>query len=435
MCSYGKPHHEPYTTALKIFNASNNKTIVFEDSKTGILSGQQIYPKLLIGIETIYKSNELINYGCNISYPNFSKIVLSDLINNEYYINQHNNINNIIYKALKFKSKYNNIILSDININHNKLKGGNIADIIEFNILNSKYILKYENVSNNGLAIMARKLDLYNREYYFYSNISTFVPIKIPKFISFIYDTDSKPNGVILENLNKPNFIINLNLNTNNINISLDIINKMTILHSHFNKFNLSKMFSLLKTNNSMTFINDFIHVKYNEFIHKWKCFCNPHIINTLNHILSNFTLIQQNLSSNYLTLIHGDIKSPNIFYDINNNFEPYFLDWQHCAIGKGTQDLIFFIIESFNIDNLPHLYPLFINYYYTKLIEKDNSNYSYSVFIKDLHNSLCYIPFFTAIWFGTIPEDELIDKNWIYFFIQKLLFLINLNINPDYQF
>jgi len=46
--------------------------------------------------------------------------------------------------------------------------------------------------------------------------------------------------------------------------------------------------------------------------------------------------------------LIHGDIKSPNIFYDTKCGFEPYFLDWQHCAIGKGAQDLIFFIIEKF---------------------------------------------------------------------------------------
>jgi hypothetical protein len=30
-------------------------------------------------------------------------------------------------------------------------------------------------------------------------------------------------------------------------------------------------------------------------------------------------------------------------------------------------------------------------------------------------------VPFFTAVWFGSMPEDELIDKNFPFFFIQKL--------------
>ena len=31
------------------------------------------------------------------------------------------------------------------------------------------------------------------------------------------------------------------------------------------------------------------------------------------------------------------------------------------------------------------------------------------------------YTPFFTSIWFGTFPQDELIDTNFPYFFISKI--------------
>jgi hypothetical protein len=65
-------------------------------------------------------------------------------------------------------------------------------------------------------------------------------------------------------------------------------------------------------------------------------------------------------------------------------------------------------------------------NYYYKILID-NNINYPYDEYKKDLKYALCYIPFFTAIWFGSMPMEEQIDKNWIYFFIQKLFCLLKL--------
>ncbi len=40
---------------------------------------------------------------------------------------------------------------------------------------------------------------------------------------------------------------------------------------------------------------------------------------------------------------------------------------------------------------------------------------------IPDIKNAMFYFPFFVAIWFGTTPNNELIDVNFPYFFIQKL--------------
>jgi hypothetical protein len=47
--------------------------------------------------------------------------------------------------------------------------------------------------------------------------------------------------------------------------------------------------------------------------------------------------------------------------------------------------------------------------------------NYSIDDYNKDFENAIYYFPFFVAIWFGTISDDELIDKNFPFFFIQKL--------------
>jgi hypothetical protein len=53
--------------------------------------------------------------------------------------------------------------------------------------------------------------------------------------------------------------------------------------------------------------------------------------------------------------------------------------------------------------------------------------NYSLEEYEKDLKDSLCYVPYFTAVWFGTTPDDELIDKNFPFFFIQKLFYLMDI--------
>ena len=66
------------------------------------------------------------------------------------------------------------------------------------------------------------------------------------------------------------------------------------------------------------------------------------------------------------MTLIHGDVKSPNLFYKKKDyGYEPYFIDWQYICIGKGVQDLVFFMIESFEVSKLKILKDLFLNYYY----------------------------------------------------------------------
>ena len=48
----------------------------------------------------------------------------------------------------------------------------------------------------------------------------------------------------------------------------------------------------------------------------------------------------------------------------------PYFIDWQYICIGKGVQDLVFFMIESFEIDTINKYKNIFKYYYYIKLIE-----------------------------------------------------------------
>ena len=78
-CKFGKPNKEPYQKAIDIYNINNNKCFIFEDSKTGLMSGKGVYPKLLIGIETNYDKNTLINVGANITIKNYLNFDINNL--------------------------------------------------------------------------------------------------------------------------------------------------------------------------------------------------------------------------------------------------------------------------------------------------------------------------------------------------------------------
>jgi aminoglycoside/choline kinase family phosphotransferase len=318
--------------------------------------------------------------------------------------------------------------------NETNLKGGFIASVIAFDseMMDKKesYIVKYENERENNLSLMAKRLELYQREYYFYESVSRYLMnvIKIPKYVGCIYD-DMKECGMILENLYKRGKMrVNLNLNEESIDVSLKVIDRMAKMHSIFWDKNLKRV--LPKLNGSMDslfypFFGNYIEEKYKIFSEKWKHVLTEEQMNRLDDIYVNFDKIQRSMSSSPTTFIHGDIKSANIFYDMEDGNEPYFLDYQHCAIGKGVQDLIFFVIESFETERIKVLYPIFKNYYFEKLRENGIVNYSMKEYENDIKNALCYVPFFTSIWFGSLSYDELIDKNWPYFFIKKLVFML----------
>jgi len=420
-----KPSPEPYVRAMKHFRISSSKCFIFEDSKSGILSGKNANPKCLIGINTSYSDHELESAGVDICISNYSKIDI-DLL-----FHFHNLSLNKITKYIGDSLPY---LTGDIIFNTNKLKGGFIADVNEVTIVNAngektEAILKIENKNESDLSKMANALELYEREYYFYDYISKYVNIPVPKYYGLVKDDSGKNIGVLLENLFKTgNYTINLNLNESNIDVSLKIIDYMAKFHVKFWNKNNKQIYPGLKTSMDPTFSptwQNFIENRWPLFKEKWGKILKPDQLSLGEDIMLQFNAIQQRMSIGHTTIIHGDIKSPNIFYNIDIGYEPCFIDWQHIAIGKGVQDLIFFMIESFDINTIPIIYPIFTNYYYRKLREYNIENYSYVEYSNDLHDALCYVPFFTAVWFGTVSYDDLIDKNFPYFFIQKLFSLL----------
>ena len=409
-CRRPKPHPDPYEEAIRFFHIPNNQCIVLEDSKNGILSGKSVSPGCIIGIGDAVVHDLLRSYGATYTFTDFIKIDIGNGSDDTPGIH--------IQEYLTPLFPGESIVVSPV-----KLKGGFISDVIGVSVNELKLVLKIENSNDTPLNQMANSLDLYEREYLFYQSFSNLVPINVPRFYGKVYDPDYHCMGILLEDMRKNNFTLNIDLNTAPVEASLSVVDSIAKLHARFWNKNLVAKFNGLKRNNTQGFNwTQFITERATAFKNKWSLVLSKDDISILDTIVSRFADIQDELSQGHLTLCHGDVKSPNIFYNTENGvYKPYFLDWQYIVEGKGVQDLVFFMIESFSVETLHLYFPLLKNYYYMKLREYGVKNYTYDEYTKDLRMASYYFPFFVAVWFGTTAEDDLIDINFPFFFIQKL--------------
>ena len=432
-CNKPKPYPDPYIKAMNYFNILPNKCFIFEDSQTGFLSAKHSYPECIICVDYFYKNNNILTTdGVNIIINNFEKYkTIYEEIISFNKIDQDNNYNKEIHQCLEklYDVKY-------IDCKKCTLKGGYISDVIEVDMFlkNNEIIhmiLKKENKTENIMSTMAKKLCLYEREYYFYESLSKYVNINIPKFYGIVRNDSLKKIGILLENLNTSNYELNINLNKKNIDVILKYISTISLMHAKFtNKILTTEFKGLYRANykelNSV-FICDFVKEKCDIFIKKWKFMLKESQIHQLILIVSKFDKIQDKLSEGTLTLCHGDFKSPNIFCKVaNNDYEPCLIDWQYICEGKGVQDIIFFMIESFDSLFIKDIYIIIIEYYYNKLCEYGVKNYTKSEYMSDITYSICYFPILVCLWFGTMDQEELIDKNFPYIFLKKTIFFLD---------
>ena len=93
---------------------------------------------------------------------------------------------------------------------------------------------------------------------------------------------------------------------------------------------------------------------------------------------------------------------------------------WQYVAYGKGVADIVFLIIESFKPALVKQWGPMMLSYYYAKLHKYGVNDYSPETFARDTVVAACHFPFFVAMWFETTPNEDLIDVNFPFFFLQR---------------
>jgi HAD superfamily hydrolase (TIGR01509 family) len=422
-CSRPKPYPDPYLTAMQLLKTTPNQCMIFEDSKSGLLSAQAAAPRMIVGVNNGTNEHILRELNIKTQITSYNNMNIDSIANESLDLSSH--LTQMIHRSL-----YHKYSIQDIHLDTQKLKGGYISDVIrvKINLTSGETldtVLKYENDYTSSLTKMAYTLGLFDREYYFYEQIRDYIPICAPKYIGTIKDSNFVSKGILLENINQPGMVLNLDLNKESVDVSLKVIEQCAVFHSQFWNKDLSKSFKDLKKHNDPLFRpvwGDFLRERWPLFSEKWKHVISSELLTKMKRVVDRFEEIQDYLSMDHLTICHGDVKSGNIFYKKQEyGYMPYFIDWQYLANGKGVQDIVFFMMESFSVENIKAYYELFKMYYYMK-IKENGIHYSMEAYQKDFEYAICYFPLFVAVWFGTTPTEELIDVSFPFLFIQKFI-------------
>jgi thiamine kinase-like enzyme len=406
---------------IKKLKCNINNIIIFEDSISGYLSALRSGIKNIILYTNNETDSEIQNIKCK-KINTYENIDILSLLND--------NIIDDNYYVIEIKSKLNYLPIKNVKFKNENLKTGYICDINSYELVyndntKSDIILKISNFDNE-LSKTAIKLDMYKNESFFYENISNIININIPKNYGIINYKDK--DGIILEDLRHFNGEFNLDLN-NNIVLLLNVITEINKMHSRF-KFNnqedIIKSMKKLKKCNQILFYKELINKRFNIFIEKNKLFFTNKNIEILNLIYENFNNILDYNSTFPLSFVHGDFKSPNIFY--KNNSEPIMLDWQYIHLNKPISDIIFLLVESIKFDKKK--INLVLDYYFIL------SKTSYDIFFRELKMSLCIFPFFVMVWFNSEKTEKLLDKTFPIKFMKNLLEYYNYFLDyKDFNF
>lgn len=427
-CPHPKPFKDPYAKALSHFHLPSSRAIVFEDSNIGIQSAISVCPLCVVGVCPPASSRQFVD----IEVSSFETLDVQHLIAfKSPYVRDE--MRKCIEQSLMRKYDVSSITINDV-----KMKGGFIADVFDVVIAlkdteaTPMYcVAKMKSSVDSLMNKVAESLDLHGREFYFYENIANYINIRCPRCISLIKNTSSETCGVLLQNLYQDGCVVASDMNTVSVDVPLKIINQLAQLHASFWNKDLTALFPQLRKINDPLFRpqwGEFIKDNWEPFKQRWGHILNTKQIQMGEHIVSSFDDIQMHLSTGDLTFCHGDVKAPNIFFDPHG--EPIFLDWQYITCGKGVQDLMFFIIESFDVDHVRRYLNLFKDYYFTKLQECGVNSYDKECFLKDCDVAVCCFPFFVAVWFGTMPVEQLLDVTFPGVFIQKLFHFYEHHVN-----
>jgi tRNA A-37 threonylcarbamoyl transferase component Bud32 len=338
--------------------------------------------------------------------------------------------------------------VKDVTLSTHLLKGGFVSDVHDVTLKLStdeedkRCVFKCEGMGNDP---MARRLNLYEKEMLFYESVLPHLKcdLRVPRCISVVRGSDASTSGVLLEYVDHARIGIDLN-SEDLVDITKSILDRLANMHAASSteesrlpyRWPLASFGSLPKgglrdvlSKGADSFSWPvFVREKWPEFEVRW----GDKVVSVLKQSVDSYDDIEHRLHSGRQCLCHGDVKSANIFVEDASN-EPVFIDWQYASLGKGVQDVAFFLVESFEVEFASRHAREFIDYYYDRL-QHHCEALSLAPFYEsredlyeDVRLSLSYFPVFVAMWFGTMPIEKLIDPTFPERFVGRLTRLIQL--------
>ena len=81
--------------------------------------------------------------------------------------------------------------------------------------------------------------------------------------------------------------------------------------------------------------------------------------------------------------------------------------------MGKGCQDILFFLIEGYEVEECRRLEPIVMAHYHSSLMQRGVTNYTFDDLRRDWKLACMHFPLYVALWFGTTADEDLVDPSF----------------------
>ena len=386
-CKNGKPDAEPYITAVRRLGVSIANSIVFEDSRTGMVAGRASGCKYVVSVSTnlagsdVYIENYLGENPKNLLERLNSVSHLSEELSNE--LGQRS----IVYPV--------------------RASGGYISEILSATSGSRRLVVKQENSDHGVLSVVSEHLDLHNTECVFYEDFAHVMPVRVPTCYCILPHS----RAIIMEDLRKFDRAPQFDLES-----GLKVVKTMATMHSHFRGAPLGRL------NKRNTYMKDHIERHYSTFRKRWCSTLGEEVLQSFDHAVENFGEAEKLLCQEPQTLLHGDLKFPNLFWDKHaNGGEPILIDWQYARPGQGIEDIVFLLVESCEISEFESLAKVLIDSYFDDCQKRDDITVPKHERTVLISSALAGFPLFVAVWFGCIDASKLTEPNFPFLYILRL--------------
>ncbi len=399
----------PKECLISTLDDISEQTVVFASQQNEIDAAKGA--KWIVGYPSYFSNQQLIEMGVDAVIQNFESpetIVQTLLIPNPKS-NEVEQIEQIFDSKESIQLLYpQNQIQVD-----NQAAVGNLSYVYPVQILGSTPITAVAKITlqdDSERTRIANLLDVYSREEVFYDKLARYVGVRVPRYFGALKDKSWKSRGILLEDIRFGNEI--KTLESESIDTVLRVVSELARLHAQFWENTAELPLSFLELPHTL------LDEKWAAFETKWSDVLGTQAIETLRFAKERFQSNAQRFRKGSLTFLHGDVKSSNIFFNVQDQ-TPGFLDWQFASVGKGVQDLVFFMIESFSVQTMDRQFTILKQYYYTKLREF-GIEYSWTEYEEDFKAAVEYYPLFVAVWYGAMDSSDLLDKNFPFFYLQR---------------
>jgi len=398
-CIRGKPNAEPYLRGARKIGVSLSQSIVFEDSRVGLISGRAARSKYVVSVgnNLIGSDAHLLNYLAES--PRDLLATLNSVAHLSEELSEKLGQRSIVYPV--------------------RASGGYISEILSATSGSRRIVVKLENSDHGVLNDVSEHLHLHSTECIFYEDFASTMPVRVP----ICYGILPNSRAIIMEDLRKFDRAPTFSLES-----GLKVIKTMATMHSHFRGTPLGRL------NRPNSYMREHMEKHFNTFRDRWSSTLRAEVLALFDHAMSHLTQAEQQLHRAPQTLLHGDLKYPNLFWDNNvSGGEPILIDWQYARPGNGIEDIIFLLVESCEISELANLAPILINSYYEEIQKQDGMILPTNERTVQVSSALAGFPLFVAIWFGCIDASKLTEPNFPFLFILRLAKAFKLLYDPEW--